>query len=561
MAECRIRWRLHTARAIGLAIALVTASLLGLGPTFVFAGAQTPANAQLITVTGSSLSAVVPSSTGFNAVLTPAFSPTTYNYVLNCPSGTSSIAFTMTASSGTITVDGRSGPSESATVSLTTNQAAVIRAPGATASRSTNQYWIRCLPPNFPQLKVTTDTNGAPTGYYLTQTAVVAPGGAPYVMILDKHGTPVWWQQTTPGGAGYFDQWSPQALAWDSASNGGTPNFNNTAGYTVYNLRTATSTTVKPNGLPADGHAIVHLADGNILFLTDPEVSGVTLTAIDKGSNQNVVDCVLQETRPGGTVVWTWDALHHLGVNESIYPISDTVNGHQVWDLFHCNSVSLQGGATATPEGANIVLSARENSAVYLITRSTGTILWKLGGVKPTATDPDSGAQYLNVLGDTEGGFFAQHDAVLSGTGELTLFDDHSGAPYYSDPTETKGPSRGAEYKIDTAVGTAELDWSYVAPDGQTTIATGSFNRYPAPNGGTDNVIGWGLSKPITTAGLTVEPLVSEVNSSGKVMLAIDFVEPSGASFPAITGSYRVTKLFPDEIKIGLLRANMGGLP
>jgi hypothetical protein len=558
MAENGTRRFIDPARVGGLAVVLATWGLLGLGGGATSVGAQTVANAQLISVTGSSLSTVTPTSKAFTAVLTPAFSPTIYNYVLNCPASTTSVKFTMTAASGTITVGGKSGSSESATVTLTTNQAAVIRAPGS--KKATEQYWIRCLPTNFPPLKVMTDDNQAPTGYYLTQTSLVAPGGTPYVMILDKHGTPIWWQQTTPGGAGYFDQWSSNSLAWDSASNGGTPNFNNTAGYTVYNFQRATSTTIIPNDLPADGHAIIHLSDGNVLWLTDPEVSGVTLSSIGKGSDQNVVNCVLQETRPGGKVLWTWNALQHLGVNESIYPISDTVKGQQVWDLFHCNSVALQGGATATPEKANVVLSARENSAVYLITRSTGGIIWKVGGDKPTSTDPDAGAQFLHVVNDPEGGFFAQHNAQLSATGQLTMFDDHSGAPFYTDPTETPGPARGAQYAIDTTSGTATLDWSYSAPDGQTTLATGSFNRYPSATG-TDNVIGWGLSNPITTGGATLEPLMSEVNSSGKPILAIDFVEPSGASFPSIYGSYRVIKLTPSQVNIGLLRANMGGLP
>lgn len=552
MAETRTRWGMRG----GVAAVVVAASLYALGAAPISAGAQTAASAQLIAVTGSSLASIEPSSGSFSAVMTPSFSPTTDNYVLNCPSGTSSVTFKMTASHGTITVGGTSGKSVSATVNLTTNQAAVIQAPSPSSS-SAVQYWVRCLPPNFPALKVLTDAK-APLGYYLTQTTTVAPGVAPYVMILDNHGTPVWWQQTTPGSAGYFDQWARNSLVWDSASNGGTPNLSDTAGYTIYNLKNATTRTIVPHDLPADGHAIAHLTDGNILWLTSPEVTGVTLTSIGKGSNQNVANCVLQETTPTGDVLWTWNALQHIGVNESIDPLSDTIHGQQVWDLFHCNAVALQGGTSATPEKANVLLSARENSAVYLITRTTGDILWKVGGTKPTATDPDSSAQFLTIVNDAEGGFYAQHNAQLTGTGELTVFDDHSGAPFYQDPTETPGPARAAQYKINAASGTATLDWSFVAPDGETTLATGSFNRY---NDGTDNVIGWGLSNPKTTGGTNLEQLFTEVNGVGKVMLAVDYVEPHGAAFPAIDGSYRVIKLFPYQINLGLLRANMGGLP
>jgi hypothetical protein len=561
MAEIGTRRCLRAARVGGIAAAIASASLVALGVTAIPAGAQTPANAQLITVTGSSLSSIVPSSGSFTAAMTPAFSPTDYNYILNCPSGTSSVTFTMTAASGTITVNGHSGSSESATVTLTTDQAAVIQAPGATSHAATAQYWIRCTPTNFPTFKVVADTGKAPNGYYLTQNTTVAPGDAPYVMILDNHGTPVWWQETTPGSSGYFQQWNADSLVWDSASNGGTPNLTNAAGYTVYDLRTATARTIVPNNLPADGHAILHLSDGNILWLTSPEVTGVTLTSIGKGSNQNVANCVLQETKPNGKVLWTWNALQHIGVNESIVPISDTIKGQQVWDLFHCNAVTLQGGASATPEKANVVLSSRENSAIYLITRSTGNIIWKVSGTKPTATDPDASAQYITVTGTTEGAFYAQHNAQLSATGKLTLFDDHSGPPFYNDSTETTGPARGMQYQIDTTTGTATPIFSYVTPAKETTLATGSFNRYRDPKtGGTDNVIGWGLSKTFTTGGQTVEQLFSEINGTGKVMLQVDWLEPSGAAFPSINGSYRVIKLFPTQISLNLLRANMGGL-
>jgi hypothetical protein len=523
------------------------------------AGADTPATAQLITVTGSPLSNVVVSSKAFTASTTPAFSQTIYNYIVNCPSGTSSVKFKMRAAAGTITVGGATGSTEAASVSLTTNQAAVIEAPSAVNAGTSVQYWFRCIPTDFPTLKAVTDTGQAPEGYYLTQTALDATGTGPYVMILDNHGTPVWWQKTVPGGAGWFQQWTSNTLAWDSASNGGTPNFNNAAGYTTYNLKTGATGTVVPNDAPADGHAILHLSDGNNIFLTDPEVTGVDLSSIGHGTNQNVVDCNMQEDTPSGQVVWSWDGLQHLGIDESLYPISDTVDGQQVWDLFHCNSMSLDEN-DSNQETADIVLSSRENSSIYLIDRSTGAIIWKVGGVKPSASDPDASAQYLNVVNDPETQFYAQHDATLSATGELTLFDDHSGAPLYMDPTETAGPARGVQYKINTTAGTATLNWSYVTPDDENSLATGSFNRYTSPNGGTDNVIGWGLNDPITTGGVTTSKLFSEVNGSGKVTLAVDWVEPDGATFPGINGEYRVIKLSRSQLSLNLLRKNMGGL-
>jgi len=530
----------------------------------VAAAAASPAYAQLIVTTGQPIGAVSASSTSFTATVTPGFSPKIHDYVVNCPSGTSTITFTISAASGTLTYKGLTGSSVSAVASLTTNQAAVVRGTKL-GSTSPADYWFRCLPPDFPKLAVTTDTGQAPSGYYLTQNVIVAPGYSPYVMVLDKHGTPIWWQKTlnstgSSGSAAWFQNWAPNVLAWDSASNGGTPNFNNAAGYTVYGLGSHTDTTVVPNNAPADGHEIVHLSDGNILFLTDPEQTGVDLTALGDGTNQTIAGCALQETTPSGQVLWSWDSLQHIGIDESIYPLSDTVNGQHVWDPFHCNSVSLEGGASANPETANIVLSSRENSSVYLIDRSTGNVIWKVGGNRPSATDPDASAQYLAVQHDPEGGFYAQHDANLTSSGELTVFDDHSGSPLYSDPNELAGPARGAEYKIDTTAGTATLDWSYGAPDNESTLATGSFNRYGLPGGGTDNVISWGFNASQVNNGVTTTKLFSEVLGNGKVTLAVDFVDPAGGGLFGVNGSYRVIKVPGSELSRALLHSDMGGL-
>lgn len=515
---------------------------------------QTAASAQLVEVTGSSLSGVTVSSPGFSAHLTPHFAPDIDNYVLNCPSTASTVAFHLTAASGTITVDGQTGPAESASVSLTTDQAAVLEAPNPTDPSTTTQYWIRCLPTDFPAMKVTTDTDTAPNGYYLTQNTLVGPGSGPYVMILDNHGTPVWWQKTTPDAAGWFDLWAPDVLAWDANGVGGTPNMSDSAGYTTYNLKTGASASLVPNNAPADEHEIVHLSDGNVMFLTSPLVTGVDLSSIGKGTNQNVADCQIQEDNPQGQVVWSWDALSHIGTDEAIYPIEDNINGQEVWDLFHCNSLSLDQ-AGANQETADVVLSVREFSSVFLIDRATGNVVWKVGGLKPTASDPDAESQYLTIQKDPESAFYAEHDAQLSANNQLTLFDDHSGPPLYSDPNEAAGPARGVQYRINTTAGTATLNWQYVAPDNESSGATGSFNR---SSGGTDNIIGWGVDFPESKGALSVSKMFSEVNGQGQVMLAMEWIE--SGNFPTVNSVYRVVKVAPSQLSLNLLRKNMGGL-
>jgi hypothetical protein len=520
-------------------------------------------SAEAITVSGSSLQNLVATSPSFSAPLNPAFSPEIYNYVLACPSGPSSVTFTMTAASGTIQVGGAVGATESATVSLTTDQAAVIQAPGSRGSGQRVRYWVRCLPPDFPPLKVVSDTDTAPPGFYLTQLSTITPVqtnqlvSGPYVMVLDNHGTPVWWQKTTPYTPAYFQMWQPNVLAWDSNGDGAVPVFDDNAGYTTYDLRTGTPQTVTPVNLPADPHDIIHLRDGNVMFLASPERTGVDLSAIGDGTDQNISDCVLQEVNQRRQVLWSWDALDHIGINESISPLKDTINGQTVWDIYHCNSVSLDQN-DPNQEAADVVLSSREAASIYLINRRTGGIIWKVGGVSPTTDDPDYGVEHLAIRNDPETSFYAQHDATLSATGELTLFDDHSPVPTFVDPNEVPGAARGVEYQINAAAGTATLDWSLVAPDNESSLATGSFNRY---DDGTDNIADWGVNNSSVIGDTTVSKLFTEVDQHGNVMLAVDFVEPTGSAFPNINDSYRTIKVPPSELSLRLMRDDLGGLP
>ncbi len=210
----------------------------------------------------------------------------------------------------------------------------------------------------------------------------------------------------------------------------------------------------------------------------------------------------------------------HVGVDEGattpqINAAPKVVNGTSVADVFHCNSVDVN---TATNQ---MLVSARHTNAVYNIDRSSGLITWKLGG---TASNKD-GARILTRLNDPVGNTAGQHDARYRSNGDITFYDNHSGLT---------GPSRGVEYAINVAAGTATWVWQYAAPDGQPATATGTFRRSADGN---DNVIGWGF-KP--------GPFFTEVNASGNVLLE--------ATFPNGEFTYRTKKVAQSEIDVDLLR-------
>ena len=85
--------------------------------------------------------------------LTPSFSPAIHDYYVRCGSGENALTLTVTDGSG----------SQSSSIDVVEDQEIDVR----------EQYWIRCLPHDFPVITVTGHPDaGAPTaGYYLVNNA------------------------------------------------------------------------------------------------------------------------------------------------------------------------------------------------------------------------------------------------------------------------------------------------------------------------------------------------------------------------------------------------------
>jgi len=462
-------------------------------------------NAVTVQVSGAPLSNITSSPLD----ISPTFAQTTTDYVLRCQSGINTIQMTLSAASrGTITVGGRSGRSVTVQESLVENQALIVSAPDPNSTSATPvSYWIRCLPHDFPQLSVTKPGN-PPPGWYLTGNLISAAGSAYYAMVLDANGTPVWYRKPV-GDPVNVTPLPNGAIAWWSSNSPG--------GWEEYDPN-AQATHWLAGSVPIDPHELEPVSNGDLIVISNPTTSGVDLSALGLSSTGSIVDCVLDEFDPNGAVVWTWRASDHIGVAESTHPYE--VGQTRIYDPYHCNSVDTD------PVTGDLLLSMRHTDAVYRIDRTTGAVTWKLGGNSIASSE----AQILTVVGDPDGVFHAQHDARFQPNGDVSLYDDQSW-----DPTLA---ARGVEYHVDAITRTATLVWSYQSADGHNAAATGSFRRL---NGGTDNVIGWGLKLP---------QLFTEVDASGNVMMNVTF--PNGEF------AYRVQKVAPSALDHNLLRATAG---
>jgi hypothetical protein len=184
-------------------------------------------------------------------------------------------------------------------------------------------------------------------------------------------------------------------------------------------------------------------------------------------------------------------------------------------------------------------------NSVFYVERSTGRVLWKMGG----ATASKDGATYVSVADP----FALQHDARLQtgwsstcngGSGQISLFDD-----------ETAGgskPSRAVLYDVvvggdagvelqdgcaggATGPGTATVTWQYAGQ--QAAPAMGSFRILPDGS----HVIGWGL---VPGLGFT------EVDGNGNALIDLTFSDQNA--------NYRAIKVPLGALDLDVLRSTAG---
>ncbi len=507
-------WTSIGTRIAGVSVATFLAGTFALGMGTLAAQASTSPGPLYVRVDG-----LLGSVSTSPLSLTPTFDLAITDYVLRCQAGTNAEQLTLTASSGgTITVRRISYATLTLAESLVENQALVIDY-HSLANPVGTRYWIRCLPHDFPQLAVTQRTNPAP-GWYLTGNINSKNGSGTYAMVLDSHGTPVWYRQGATPGIINVTLLNNGTLAWKNFPVGPGFGWDPNGAYEDYNIQTQQTTWIKAPVPPMDLHELHPMANGDLMVLSTPLLAGVDLSPISLPSNSTIVDCVVQEMDPLGNLVWEWRASDHLNVTESVKPALNTVNAQSVYDIFHCNSVDTNATSQL------VLVSMRETDALFMIDKTTSKVVWKLGG---TPSNRDN-AKILTITGDPDGAFHGQHDARIQPGGEISLYDDQS--------WNSAVAARGVEYHLDLAAGTATLVWSFASPDGHNSPATGSFRRLL---NGNDNIICWG-AKPNT--------LFTEVDASGNVLLNVTF--PNGEL------AYRVEKVGHNALNLRLMRATAG---
>ena len=173
-----------------------------------------------------------------------------------------------------------------------------------------------------------------------------------------------------------------------------------------------------------------------------------------------------------GEVLFEWQSLEHVGLEETYATLLQ--DHYPGIDYFHINSIDVE------PDD-NLLVSARETSAVYKIDRKTGEVIWRLGGKK---SDFEMGPGTR---------FAFQHDARRLPDGTISIFDNGS-LVFENGTPKAVEESRAIVLDLDERKMKATLVREYTHPDKQYADAAG--NMQVLPNG--NAFVGWGRALAVS---------------------------------------------------------------
>ncbi len=328
------------------------------------------------------------------------------------------------------------------------------------------------LPAGMPEITVSVVTEAVGEGHiFLTphERRVGASVYKPYLMIVDNQGELIYQRNVTYTNHTRFDDFKlftdDTIVSWVGGLNR----------HQVQNMDYEIIETLKPIGYTADMHDIQRLPNGNTLYLIYNSQRADMSQVVEGGySNALITGCLIQEVNPAEEVVFEWSSFDHFLITDTY---RDLTTAHI--DYVHCNAVDLD-------DDGNLLLSSRDLDEVTKINRTTGEVMWRLGG-------KNNQFEMIDAFGTSDVLFHRQHDARRVQNGNITLFDNRQ-----------DGYSRVVEYQLDEENLIATLVWEHRhTPDIHGSIL-GSAQRLP--NGNT--LISWGTGRPsvteVTRAGETV---------------------------------------------------------
>ncbi len=312
------------------------------------------------------------------------------------------------------------------------------------------------LPFDFPYIKTTIFDSTAPGMTFLSNLAFNGPF-VPYLLIIDNSGAPVFYRKMKGACADFKVQPNGLLTYYDS---------DDSAFFAMDSSYTIVDSFKTGNGYSTDVHELRILPNGHALLMAyDPQV--VDMSPIVAGGNSAalVTGLIVQEIDAQKDVVFQWRSWDHFQITDATH--EDLTAAHI--DYVHGNALDLDSDG-------NILLSSRHMDEITKIDRSTGEIIWRLGGKHNEFTFVGDSIQFSH-----------QHAIRRLPDGDIIMFDNGN---FHPTPF-----SRAVEYRLDEAGKTATLIWQYRNSPDTYGFAMGDAERLD--NGNT--FIGWGATNPTAT--------------------------------------------------------------
>jgi hypothetical protein len=328
-------------------------------------------------------------------------------------------------------------------------------------------------PPLEPTVPARLDlpvAHGPTTGVLMLSMNGGKAGGG-LAVVVNREGRVVWYRHSGTGGPSAFDRLPNGHFILHQSDKQAFEELE-LDGSTVRTWRAEASVA------GSDGHDFRPLPNGNAL-LFGAETHKVDSRSSFQGGVANALrwDDTVSELTPEGNVVWRWSSWSHVSEAEITRDPAEPFDPKD-YEVVHTNSIE-------TSSGGDVILSFRNTGTVAKIERSTGAIIWRLGGKRSD----------FRIQGDPMGGFHRQHDARLIGEQGILLFDNGN----FHEPPE----SRAVEYRLDEASKVATLTWQYRKSPPAFAPISGSVERLPTGN----TLISWGPTG-----------IVSEVDAIGTLV-------------------------------------------
>lgn len=200
------------------------------------------------------------------------------------------------------------------------------------------------------------------------------------------------------------------------------------------------------------------------------ETRVMDLSAVAQGGNPSatVIGAVIQERRfSDGALLFEWKSLDHIPVTD----VTDDIKlSDNLIDYIHVNSVWKD-------TDGNLLVSCRHTDEVIKIKKSTGDVLWRLGG----SASKGNQFTFINDTFNNFDGFSHQHSALRTQSGNILLFDNGNLRP-------PPNYARVVEYTLDTVAMTATRVWTWQPTLGVIASSQGSVQELDGGN----ILIGWG---------------------------------------------------------------------